>query len=147
MARDVAPARRGGTAGSPLSKAIRAAGGIVVRGAGPSAEVLLVHRPQYDDWTFPKGKVEPGEGDKDCAVREVEEETGLRCSLGRELEPTSYLDAKKRPKTVRYWVMEVVNGTLRFDFEVDAARWVTVSEAAELLTYPRDVDLLRSVGG
>jgi 8-oxo-dGTP diphosphatase len=106
--------------------------------------MLLVHRPQYDDWTFPKGKVEPGESDEECAVREVEEETGLRCSPGRELEPTSYTDAKGRPKVVRYWVMEVVAGTLRFDFEIDAARWVTVDEAAELLTYPRDVDLLRS---
>ncbi len=125
---------------------MRAAGGIVVRAVGPDAEVLLVHRPQYDDWTFPKGKVEPGESDEECAVREVEEETGLRCSLARELEPTSYLDAKKRPKTVRYWAMEVVGGTLRFEFEVDAARWVTVSEAEELLTYPRDVDLLQSVG-
>jgi len=107
--------------------------------------VLLVHRPLYDDWTFPKGKVEQGESDEECAVREVEEETGLVCSLGRELESTSYLDAKKRPKTVRYWVMEVVAGTLRFDFEVDAARWVTILDAEALLTYPRDVDLLQSV--
>ena len=141
----MATARRSGPAGSPLSKVVRAAGGIIARGAGPAAEVLLVHRPQYDDWTFPKGKVEPGESDEECAVREVEEETGLRCLLGLELEPTSYLDAKQRPKTVRYWVMEVVGGALRFDFEVDAARWVTVREAGELLTYPRDVDLLRSV--
>ncbi|MCY7302878.1 MAG: NUDIX hydrolase [Thermoleophilia bacterium] len=117
----------------------------MVRTVGPEAEVLLVHRPQYDDWTFPKGKVESGESDEECAVREVEEETGLRCSLARELEPTSYLDAKKRPKTVRYWVMEVVGGALRFDFEVDAARWVTINEAARLLTYARDVDLVLSV--
>jgi 8-oxo-dGTP diphosphatase len=108
--------------------------------------VLLVHRPQYGDWTFPKGKVEPGESDEECAVREVEEETGLVCTLGRELESSSYLDAKKRPKTVRYWAMEVVGGRLRFDFEVDDARWVTLDDAAKLLTYPRDVDLLRSVG-
>lgn len=146
MAPNVAAARRGRSAGSPLTKVVRAAGGIVVRGAAPSAEILIVHRPQYDDWTFPKGKVEPGESHEECAVREVEEETGLRCSLGRELEPTSYLDAKERPKTVRYWVMEVVGGVLRFDFEVDAARWVPVSEAPALLTYPRDADLLRSAG-
>jgi len=141
----VASARRGGPAGSPLSKVIRAAGGIVVRGSGSETEVLLVHRPQYDDWTFPKGKVEPGESDEECAVREVEEETGLLCSLGRELEPASYLDAKRRPKTVRYWVMEVVDGALRFDFEVDAARWVGPREAESLLTYPRDVDLLAEI--
>ena len=145
MARDVATARRGGPAGSPLSKIVRAAGGIVVRGSGSESEVLLVHRPQYGDWTFPKGKVEPGESDEECAVREVEEETGLLCALGREIESSSYLDAKKRPKTVRYWVMVVVGGTLRFDFEVDAARWVTLDDAAKLLTYPRDVDLLRAV--
>lgn len=105
-----------------------------------------MHRPQYDDWTFPKGKVEPGESDEECAVREVEEETGLRCSRGDELQPTSYLDAKKRRKTVRYWVMEVVAGTLRFEFEVDAARWVTFGEAEALLTYARDVDLLAELG-
>ena len=142
----MAEARRGRTAGRPLSKAVRAAGGVVVRGSGIETEVLLVHRPQYDDWTFPKGKVEPGESDEDCAVREVEEETGIRCGLGRELEPTSYLDAKERPKTVRYWMMEVIGGALRFDFEVDAARWVTADEAAKLLTYPRDVELLESLG-
>lgn len=108
--------------------------------------MLLVHRPQYDDWTFPKGKVESGESDEECAVREIEEETGLRCSPVRELESTSYLDAKNRPKSVRYWVMEIVGGALRFDYEVDAARWVAADEAAELLTYPRDVDLLGSLG-
>ncbi len=105
--------------------------------------MLLVHRPEYDDWTFPKGKVEPGENDEECAVREVEEETGLRCSLARELRPTSYRDAKNRPKTVRYWVMEIVDGTLRFDHEVDDARWLTPDGAAATLTYERDVDVLR----
>ena len=141
----MAAARRGGPAGSPLSKVVRAAGGVVVRGSGSEIEVLLVHRPQYGDWTFPKGKVEPGESDEECAVREVEEETGLLCSLGRELQSASYLDAKKRPKTVRYWVMEAVGGSLRFDFEVDAAQWVSVQEAESLLTYPRDVDLLAEI--
>ena len=68
-----------------------------MRGEGPAAEVLVVHRPAYDDWTFPKGKVERGETDEDCAVREVEEETGLRCTLGRELPSTEYKDAKGRP--------------------------------------------------
>ena len=121
---------------------VRAAGGVVVRGAGPDASVLLVHRPAYDDWTFPKGKVDPGESDEECAVREVEEETGLRCALGRELGSTAYVDAKGRPKEVRYWVMEVVGGTLRFEHEVDDARWLPVGEAEELLTYERDLDVL-----
>ncbi len=122
---------------------VRAAGGVVVRGAGAHASVILVHRPAYDDWTFPKGKADPGESDEACAVREVEEETGLRCALVHELGPTSYVDARGRPKRVRYWLMEVVGGTLRFEHEVDEARWLTVDDAASLLTYERDIELLR----
>ena len=71
-------------------------------------EVLLVHRPKYDDWSLPKGKRDPAETDEQCAVREVEEETGLRCRLGRELLPTAYTDARGRAKVVRYWSMSVV---------------------------------------
>ena len=104
--------------------------------------MLLVHRPEYDDWSFPKGKLEAGETYEECALREVEEETGLRCALGRELEPTSYDDAKGRPKTVRYWAMEVVGGSLRYDFEIDEALWLSPDDAAELLSYERDVALL-----
>jgi 8-oxo-dGTP diphosphatase len=118
---------------------VRAAGGVVVREPG---EVLVVHRPAYDDWTLPKGKVEPGESDEACAVREVEEETGLRCALGRELESSEYEDAKGRPKRVRYWLMEVVGGELRFEWEVDDARWLPEAEALELLTYARDREIL-----
>jgi 8-oxo-dGTP diphosphatase len=139
----VAEARRDSAAGGPLTPVVRAAGGVVVRGAGAEVTVLLVHRPAYDDWTFPKGKVDPGESDEDCAVREVEEETGLRCVLGRELQSTTYDDAKGRPKVVRYWVMDVVGGALRFEHEVDEARWLQVDEAASLLTYERDVGVLR----
>jgi 8-oxo-dGTP diphosphatase len=139
----VAEARRGRAAGSPLTPVVRAAGGVVVRGTGAATSVLLVHRPAYDDWTFPKGKVDPGESDEDCAVREVEEETGLHCVLGRELQSTSYDDARGRPKVVRYWVMEVTGGSLRFEHEVDEARWLQVDEAASLLTYERDVGVLR----
>ncbi len=109
---------------------------------GGGAVVLLVHRAAYDDWTFPKGKVEQGESDEECALREVEEETGLACMLGRELPSTDYHDAKGRLKTVRYWVMEIVSGTLAFDYEVDEARWLTASDAAALLTYERDLDVL-----
>jgi 8-oxo-dGTP diphosphatase len=122
---------------------VRAAGGVVVRRSGDGLEVLLVHRPAYGDWTFPKGKADPGESDEDCAVREVEEETGLRCSLGRELQSTTYEDPKGRPKVVRYWVMEATSGTLRFEHEVDDARWLPADEAASLLSYERDVDVLR----
>jgi 8-oxo-dGTP diphosphatase len=113
-----------------------------VRAYGAAIQVMLVHRPEYDDWTFPKGKVEPGESDEECAVREVEEETGLVCSLGRELPSTGYVDPKGRPKEVRYWVMNVVGGELRFEHEVDVARWVTPDEAAGLLSYERDLEVL-----
>ena len=86
-----------------MTGVVRAAGGVVTRGEPP--EVLVVHRPRYDDWSFPKGKAEPGERDEDCALREVEEETGLRCELREELPSTSYTDARGRPKRVRYWLM------------------------------------------
>jgi 8-oxo-dGTP diphosphatase len=113
---------------------IRAAGGVVVRGD----EVLVVHRPRHDDWTFPKGKAHPDETDEDCAVREVEEETGLRCALERELPGTEYVDAHGRPKRVRYWLMRPLGGRLAFVHEVDDARWLTPDAARELLTYDRD---------
>jgi 8-oxo-dGTP diphosphatase len=116
-----------------------------VQASDGALSVLVVHRPAYDDWSFPKGKAEPGETDEDCALREVEEETGLVCELARELAATDYLDGKRRPKRVRYWLMTVIGGALRFDFEVDQARWVSVSDAAELLTYERDVALLESL--
>ena len=129
-----------------MSEAIRAAGGLVCRRSDQgTAEVLVVHRPAYDDWSFPKGKLEPGEDEEDAAVREVEEETGLRCRLDRELETTRYRDARGRPKTVRYWLMTPVGGRLAAANEVDDARFVPVSEAAELLTYPRDRALLASL--
>ncbi len=145
LARHLGAARPGCSAGRPLTEVVRAAGGVVVRGAGPAASVLLVHRPAYDDWTFPKGKVDPGESDEACAVREVEEETGLRCTLGEELAATEYIDARGRPKRVRYWRMEVESGELRFEHEVDAARWLTLAEAARQLTYGRDLELLQAI--
>jgi 8-oxo-dGTP pyrophosphatase MutT (NUDIX family) len=130
-----------------VSTAIRAAGGLVCRrNEHGAAEILVVHRPAYDDWSFPKGKLEPGEDEEEAAIREVEEETGLRCRLDRELETTRYRDARGRPKTVRYWLMTPVGGRLAAANEVDDARFVPVSEAAELLTYARDRDLLGSLG-
>ena len=86
---------------------IRASGGLVVR----DGRVLVVHRPEYDDWTFPKGKAEPGESDEACAVREVEEETGLRCELGEELPTTHTPDTRGRPKRVRWWRMRPVRAS------------------------------------
>jgi 8-oxo-dGTP diphosphatase len=124
---------------------VRAAGGVLVRDGADGPEILVVRRPKYGDWTFPKGKVEAGESDEDCARREVEEETGLLGDLREELPSTSYTDSRGRPKRVRYWLMEPAGGELAYRHEVDEARWVSPDEASRLLTYARDVDLLRSV--
>jgi 8-oxo-dGTP pyrophosphatase MutT (NUDIX family) len=121
---------------------IRAAGGVVCRHGRDGVEVVLVHRPRYDDWTFPKGKANPGESDEDCALREVEEETGLRCELAEELARTVYRDSKDREKIVRYWRMCVVGGSLDPQNEVDAAEWLTVEEATKRLSYERDLVVL-----
>jgi 8-oxo-dGTP pyrophosphatase MutT (NUDIX family) len=118
---------------------VRAAGGLVQR----DGKVLLVHRPRYDDWTFPKGKALDGEPDEECALREVHEETGIRARLEAELGTTRYTDTKGRAKRVRWWSMEPVedDGFAPGD-EVDELRWLPAEEAAELLTYDRDVELL-----
>ena len=113
---------------------IPAAGGVIVR----DGKVAVVHRPKYDDWSLPKGKLDPGESFEDAAVREVEEETGLRCDLRRELEPVRYTTRKGEPKVVRYWVMECADGDFEPNDEVDELRWVPVDEAQRLLSY--DVD-------
>lgn len=122
---------------------VRAAGGMVWRTASSGeVEMVVVHRPKYDDWTFPKGKNEPGEDDEACAMREVEEETGFRCTLGPELTSTSYVDRKGRPKEVRYWVMTIEDGEFAPTDEVDELRWVTENQARWLLSYDRDRDVL-----
>ena len=105
----------------------------------------LVHRERYDDWSFPKGKLDPGEAFEDAALREVEEEIGFRCRLGRELPPACYRDQKGRAKVVRYWLMEPVSGEFTPNDEVDELRWLIPSAAADLLTYEHDRELVRSV--
>jgi 8-oxo-dGTP diphosphatase len=124
---------------------VRAAGGIPVRDTEDGLQVLVIHRPQYDDWSFPKGKCEPGESDEACAVREVEEETGLVCALETELPSTSYTDSRGRPKRVRYWRLRIVGGELAFLHEADEARWVTVADGESLLSYERDLVVLRAL--
>jgi 8-oxo-dGTP diphosphatase len=119
-----------------------AAGGVVWRDAPGGIEVLVVHRPTYDDWSFPKGKLEPGETAEQAALREVEEETGLVCRLGAELPPSEYVDNKGRPKVVRYWTMQAASGEPRPDTEVDALEWLGVDEARERLSYADDRALL-----
>jgi 8-oxo-dGTP diphosphatase len=131
---------------SPPDDVVQAAGGVVWRdGDGDEVEILLVHRPRYDDWSLPKGKLDRGETHAGAAVREVEEETGLRCALGAELPSVSYLDAKGRPKVVRYWLMVIErdNGW-EPDDEVDARRWVGAATAADHLSYAHDRDVVRA---
>lgn len=106
--------------------------------------VLVVHRPRYDDWSFPKGKLDKGESLQDCALREVEEETGFRCAPGDELTAVRYVDAKGRAKEVRYWRMTVLGGAFRPNDEVDEIRWVRPEDAVGLLTYTHDIQLLRA---
>jgi 8-oxo-dGTP diphosphatase len=121
---------------------VRAAGGLVLRGG----TVVVVHRPRYDDWTFPKGKAHEGETDEECAVREVHEETQLRCTLGDELPTTEYVDSRGRPKRVRWWRMHpVVDDGFSPNDEVDELRWSTPEEAATLLSYERDRVLLEAI--
>jgi len=116
---------------------VRAAGSVVLR----KGQVLLVHRPAYDDWSFPKGKLDRGETTVAAAIREVEEETGLRVRLGVPLSRQTYPTAA-RTKVVDYWVGRVVgdpdvSGYL-VNSEIDEVAWVKVEKAAELLTYKRD---------
>ena len=122
---------------------VRAAGGLVWRRNGfGDVELVLVHRPEYDDWSFPKGKLHAGETEADAALREVEEETGLRCRLGPEQGTTSYRDRRNRRKVVRYWQMTPVDGEAAPANEVDDVRWVGLDAAARLLSYDRDRRLL-----
>jgi 8-oxo-dGTP diphosphatase len=117
-----------------LMKAVHAAGGVVLR----DGRVAVVHRPRYDDWSLPKGKLDPDESFEDAALREVEEETGLRCRLVRELPAVEY-DVRGRPKLVRYWSMEVMDETPFVpNEEVDEVRWLEPREALAVLSYDRD---------
>jgi 8-oxo-dGTP diphosphatase len=116
---------------------IRSAGGVVVR----EGRVLLVHRDRYDDWSLPKGKLEPGETWEDAALREVWEETGLRCELGAFLGSSHYAPGGV-PKEVRWWAMTSNDGDPHPTDEVDAVRWATRDEAYELLSYDGERQLL-----
>jgi 8-oxo-dGTP pyrophosphatase MutT (NUDIX family) len=124
---------------------VRAAGGVVWRRTGSGLEVLLIHRPRYDDWSLPKGKADPDEDDVDTAAREVREETGLEGVLGPELARIRYNDRNGRPKVVRYWSMTVAEPAptaFSPNGEVDELAWLPLAEATARLSYPRDRTVL-----
>jgi 8-oxo-dGTP diphosphatase len=121
-----------------MQRRVEAAGGVVTR----DGRILLVHRPRYDDWTLPKGKLDAGESFEEAALREVEEETGLRCRLVSEL-PATHYDVYGRPKVVRYWLMEPeADAPFTPNDETDELRWLTPQEALALLTHDRDRDVV-----
>lgn len=118
---------------------MRAAGGVVVRRSrSRETEIAVIHRPEYDDWTLPKGKIEPDETPEDCALREVREETGLRCDLVRPLGCTAYVDRRGRDKIACYWIMEVRGGKFKAGVEVDRLLWLSVPDAVKRLSYRHD---------
>jgi 8-oxo-dGTP diphosphatase len=120
---------------------VRAGGGVVLR----DGCVLLVYRAHYDDWTFPKGKLEQGETWQQAARRELEEETGLQAELGPEVGRTRYRDGSGRAKQVRYYLAASDGEPVAGD-EVDEVRFVPLEQAAALLTYPRDRELAARLG-
>ena len=122
-----------------VTSEVRAAGGVVRRREDGRVHTVLVHRPRYDDWTLPKGKLLDGESFEEAATREVREETGLECRIDGELPASRYTDQHGASKVVRYWLMEALDGhDLHPTDEVDEARWFTISEARDVLTYDRD---------
>lgn len=122
---------------------VQAAGGIVCR-PGPAGlvEIAVIHRPSRDDWSLPKGKMDDGETPEQTALREVMEETGLRCLIVRPAAAVHYIDRRGRRKRAAYWVMRVLGGGFEPNDEVDQLRWLTVEEALDLLTYPSDRNLV-----
>jgi 8-oxo-dGTP pyrophosphatase MutT (NUDIX family) len=131
-----------------VEEKLLAAGGIIIDNSTDSPRVLLVHRPRYDDWSFPKGKLDPGETVEEAALREVKEETGLKCRIIRKLAVMQYDYRTRRkgllkPKAVHYFLMERLNHRIRVPGdEVDLAEWVKLDEAAQRLTYEQDRKLL-----
>ena len=127
---------------------ILAAGGVVWRkGDDGRPEFAVIYRPKYDDWTLPKGKLDPGETFEQAALREVEEETGLRCRLGKRLGDTHYRDRHDRPKLVQWWAMEAEPGSGEFtpNDEVSELEWLSPADARRRLMYERDRELVAEV--
>jgi 8-oxo-dGTP pyrophosphatase MutT (NUDIX family)/phosphohistidine phosphatase SixA len=129
---------------APRAKSVLAAGAVLWRPTADAAapEIALIHRPRYDDWSLPKGKVDPGETEPVTAVREVHEETGYTCVLGRRLPSVSY-QVDHGAKKVRYWAARAVDGSFSPNDEVDEMIWLPVREAIRRLGYPHDRKVLR----
>ncbi len=127
---------------SSATEIVQAAGGLIVRRHKGSLEIVVVHRPVQQDWSFPKGKLETGETFELAALREVHEETGMTCRLVRFIGHTEYLDRKGRPKAVAYWVMAAASGFFTPNEEVDELLWLDLESAARVLSYPRDRELV-----
>jgi 8-oxo-dGTP diphosphatase len=128
---------------SGVARTIEAAGGVVEQ----DGLIAIVHRPRYDDWSLPKGKLDKNESSERAALREVQEETGLSCQLIEELDPVSYTDNRGRPKNVRYWRMKVLSGEFEVNDEVDELRWLSKAEALDLLSYEHDRELVAALAG
>ena len=126
---------------SGVARTIEAAGGVVEQ----DGRIAVVHRPRYDDWSLPKGKLDKNESSERAALREVQEETGLSCQLIEELDPVSYTDNRGRPKNVRYWRMKVLSGEFEVNDEVDELRWLAKADALELLSYEHDRELVAAL--
>ena len=128
----------------PVNKAVLAAGAVLWRSNGDSAEpdVAVIHRPRYDDWSLPKGKVDPGETEPVTAVREVHEETGYSSHLGRRLASVSY-PVEQGIKKVRYWAARSTDGQFTPNSEVDELKWLPVAAAMKQLGYSHDRKVLR----
>jgi 8-oxo-dGTP diphosphatase len=121
---------------------VRAAGGVLIRADG-EPHVLVVHRPRYDDWSLPKGKLLAGESETDAAVREIAEETGYAARVLHEIGRVRYVDSKGRDKEVVYFAMQPEGDpTLEPSDEVDEVRWIAVSDADRVLSYPRDASIV-----
>lgn len=120
---------------------IRAAGGVLWDNVDGVVKVALIHRPRYDDWSFPKGKLNPGEHVLIAALREVKEETGHTCAIGRPLGDVNYLKDTSH-KVVSYWALRSTGGEFAPNNEVDEILWLRPLDAKRLLTQPRDRDVI-----
>ena len=119
-------------------------GGLITRHNDGELEVLIVHRPKHLDWSLPAGKLDRGETLAECALREVYEETGYICELGRELGMVDYIDRRGRTRQVHYWEMDAISGSFTPNLEVDAIDWVPLVESLNYFTHERDLKMVRA---